>query len=99
MIKVIALPVSGPATLVEIDPNDPAPVQALVEGYFEVVRLHDASILFVNEEGRLRRMIPNERASILAQRPIVGPVVLAGPEFIEGEPSDAPAFYLDMLGV
>lgn len=100
MIRVIHLPPDVPAAVVEINPNDPKVMQDLVGGgYFEAIRLTDQSWLFVNEEGLLRKMPLNPRASALAQRPIVGPAVLAGPEFIEGEPSDAPAFYLDLFGL
>ena len=99
MIRVIHIPADVPPAIVEIDPNDPAPMQGLVEGYFEVIRLADQSWMFVNEEGRLRGLPANPRASAIAQRPIVGSVVVAGPDFIEGEPSDAPAFYLDLLGL
>ena len=52
-------------------------LQKLVGGFIEVVRVPGASmILVVNEEGLLHQMPLNEKASALAQQPIVGPALL-----------------------
>lgn len=53
-------------------------LQAVVGGYIEVVphATSDRLVLVVNEEGRLKGMAPNLKASLVAGRPIVGPAVV-----------------------
>jgi hypothetical protein len=53
-------------------------LQAAVGGYIEVVRVPNSEnlILVVNEEGLLKKLPLNEQATLLAQQPIVGDVVL-----------------------
>jgi len=59
-----------------------AEIQALVEGWLEYVRLRDGRLMWINEEGKLRRLPHNPLATMLARsalRPgdsIVGPVVV-----------------------
>ena len=56
-----------------------AELQALVGGYIEMVRIPgDAGrrVFFVNEEGMLRKLRPNVRASQIAGQLLVGNAVL-----------------------
>jgi hypothetical protein len=46
--------------------------QSAVGGWVECVRLSDELIMLVDEEGRLFSKLPNEEASRVAGRPIVG---------------------------
>ena len=50
--------------------------QAWVGGYIEVVRLDDEWILVVNEDGLTLGLAYNERASLIAGQPIVGPAAI-----------------------
>ena len=63
-----------------------AELQALVGGYIEMVRIPgDAGkrVLFVDEEGRLKGLKPNVRASHLAGQLIVGKAVLCSPKEVD----------------
>jgi hypothetical protein len=51
-------------------------VQQLVGGYVEVVTNADITF-FVNEEGRLRGLAPNLKATLFAGQQLVGDVVAA----------------------
>ena len=54
-------------------------LQGFVGGYIELVRLSKRQNMIVNEEGRLKGLAVNEVASALANRLIVGDVVVCGP--------------------
>lgn len=56
--------------------------QQLVGGYIEYV-YKDDKIFIVNEEGLLRSMPLNERASRMSGRPLVGDVVVANSNEID----------------
>jgi hypothetical protein len=61
-------------------------LQALVGGYIEMVRIPgDAGkrVLFVDEEGRLKGLKPNVRASHIAGQLIVGNAVLCSPKEVD----------------
>ena len=61
-------------------------LQALVGGYIEMVRIPgDAGkrVLFVDEEGKLKGLKPNVRASHLAGQLIVGNAVLCSPKEVD----------------
>lgn len=68
-------PKNGPAFTV-------AEIQALVEGWLECVRLRDGRLMWVNKEGKLRRLPRNSLATLLARTVLspgdflVGPVVV-----------------------
>ena len=51
-------------------------LQELVGGYIEVVYIKNGDQLIVDEDGLMRQKFPNEDASILAGKPIVGNAVL-----------------------
>lgn len=54
-----------------------ADAQKYVLGYVEVVRVdHAGSVLLVNEDGRLKKLVRNEYATFLASQVICGPAVL-----------------------
>lgn len=50
--------------------------QEAVGGYIEAVTLRNEGLLFVNDEGLLQRLPVNHTASALAEKLIVGTVVL-----------------------
>ena len=58
-------------------------LQQIVAGYIELVYLSDSEIMVVNEEGLLKGLPPNREASLLAQRPIVGDVVIVDQDEID----------------
>ena len=63
--------------------NEPEPslewLQETIGGYVEKIDLPDGSQLIVDEDGRMKQSDPNDTASLLAERPIVGnAVVLIG---------------------
>ncbi len=79
----------GDANLIEY-PIGLEKKQELVGGYIEYIRLDDGSILIMNEEGQLRGMHYNQRAtkllwdyhraSVNICRDISGPVILLDPQ-------------------
>jgi hypothetical protein len=58
-------------------------LQQVVGGYIELVYLPDSKIMVVDEEGLLKWLPINREASLLAQRPIVGDVVIANQDEID----------------
>jgi hypothetical protein len=61
-------------------------LQALVGGYIEIVRIPgDAGkrVMFVDEEGRLKRLPPNVAASHLAGQLIVGSALLCSSKEVD----------------
>jgi len=63
-----------------------AELQALVGGYIVMVRIPgDAGrrVFFVNEEGMLRKLRPNVRASQIAGQLLVGNAVLCSPKEVD----------------
>ena len=61
-------------------------LQALVGGYIEMIRIPgDAGkrVLFVDEEGKLKGLKPNVRASHLAGQLIVGNALLCSPKEVD----------------
>jgi hypothetical protein len=59
--------------------------QRAVGGYIETVTIDDRHALIANEEGLIHRLPINPLASAIAQRPIVGDVVLVGTDDASGE--------------
>ena len=63
-----------------------AELQALVGGYIVMVRIPgDAGrrVFFVNEEGMLKKLRPNVRASQIAGQLLVGNAVLCSPKEVD----------------
>tara|TARA_R110002110_G_scaffold46759_1_gene140966 strand:+ start:74 stop:322 length:249 start_codon:yes stop_codon:yes gene_type:complete len=58
-------------------------LQQAVRGYIELVYLPDSKVMVVDEEGLLKFYPINREASLLAQRPIVGDVVIANQDEIK----------------
>jgi hypothetical protein len=52
-------------------------------GLIELIYLPDSKIMVVDEEGLLKWLPINREASLLAQRPIVGDVVIANQDEID----------------
>ena len=57
-------------------------LQKAVGGYIELVYLPDSKIMVVDEEGLLKSYTVNQEASLIAQRHIVGDVVIANQDEI-----------------
>jgi hypothetical protein len=52
-------------------------MQEVVGGYIEEIRVPNSfNYLIVNEDGRMKKLPLNEKASTFAQRPIVGDAIL-----------------------
>lgn len=73
----VLIPIDGP--VVDIKTPTLEDAQAMVEGYVEAVWFMRDSIggqALVNEDGLLKQMKPNLRASLLVGRGLVGPVII-----------------------
>lgn len=85
MIRVTKIKTDG-ETMIEILPTkkgvspldtvDWDDARAFIGGWAEVVNLSRKAWLMVDEEGLLKRVPLNRKASVLAQRPIVGNAIL-----------------------
>lgn len=69
-----------------------AEIQALVEGWLECVHLRDGRLMWVNEEGKLRRLPQNPLATMLARSVLYPGDVIVGPAVVmtrqeAGEPA------------
>ena len=51
-------------------------MQAFVGGYIETIKLPEDKVMIVNEVGLLKRLKSNMQASIMAERRIVGNVIV-----------------------
>jgi len=87
--KFLIVPVRGEVnemSVPDVLSAETAAIQGAVLGYMEGVPVPGSSAyMIVNEEGRLKGLPPNPRASALTGQPIVGPVVLMGPSDEEGK--------------
>jgi hypothetical protein len=77
----------------------PPDYQAAVGGYVEYTALAEPTAsLFVNEEGKIRHLPDNERATLIMRMhnrihdgdSVAGDAVLIGPENVRGESTDVP---------
>ena len=59
--------------------------QTLVEGSIQFIGLKEYGAMYINEEGKLKKMKPNPLASILSGYDIVGPAIICGPPDDEGD--------------
>jgi hypothetical protein len=93
-IRVIHIPVdpSDSLRLVEVPEDQTAEqIHQLVDGWFQCVELDDDVHIWLNEDGKLRRMPWNQRAQILWDQRygttdiLVGPAVLTGGADARGE--------------
>jgi hypothetical protein len=65
-MQALIIPVDGPTTLMELTGKDDLrAMQAAVGGYIELIRLSENLLMYVNEEGMLRNMPHNPRATAL----------------------------------
>jgi hypothetical protein len=85
MSKVRVIRTDGTREELEDRPPTLEEMQEVVGGYIEVVASAQDpdEILIVNEEGRLKDLPVNELASLVAQRVIVGDVVVLPNEYLE----------------
>ena len=58
-------------------------LQEAVGGYIQLVTLKTGKILVVDEEGLLKNLPLNTKATILAGQPIVGPAVICSADQIQ----------------
>ncbi|GAB3260402.1 DUF3846 domain-containing protein [Kineosporia babensis] len=101
-MNVIVIParISEPLQEVHLDTKNLDAYENLVDGMIEAIDLyHPEASFYINEEGKLRRMPFNERATALwwahnsaarDQDWIVGPAVLHGPVGQDGESTSVP---------
>lgn len=80
--------------------------QAAVSGFVEYIALAEPTAsLFVNEEGKIRHLPDNERATLIMRMhnrihdgdSVAGDAVLIGPENVRGESTDVPEALRDLL--
>jgi len=85
MIEVYYIPAIGESKVVKIEPTLKE-YQKLVKGYIEKVEINASDkVMIVNEEGLLEYKLPNQAASAIASRHIVGDVfVIDRQTFEEG---------------
>lgn len=88
-MKVLKIKTDAAPELVEI-PNELHALQEAVGGNIEVVRLMtEGNLMIVDEEGRIKGKEPNKTATILAQQPICGDVLIVseqGEDFGDADP-------------
>ena len=53
-------------------------IQNIVGGYFTIIQLNDNKIMYVNEEGELRKLKINKKASEIVGFNIYGNVLIVG---------------------
>tara|TARA_B100001057_G_scaffold409018_1_gene423468 strand:+ start:252 stop:473 length:222 start_codon:yes stop_codon:yes gene_type:complete len=53
-------------------------IQNIVGGYFTIIQLNDNKIMYVNEEGELRKLKMNTKASEIVGFNIYGNVLIVG---------------------
>ncbi len=70
------IPVTGHIEVVEEGTIELADAQAFVGGYVESLRVPYNGQLLCNEDGKMRGLPVNPRASAIALRPIVGNAIL-----------------------
>jgi len=100
MKKAVTIAVNGDIKVVEFDEETEYEVlrKGLEDGYLEAVTLPDGSILWCDEEGKLKGLPLNpiadavafQNAAIGRDDVIVGPVVITGGPDAEGYPTTAP---------
>ena len=71
--------------------------QRAVGGYIETVTLDDRHDLIANEEGLIQRLPLNILASAIAQRPLVGDVVIVGADNASGDFVDVDDAIVDRI--
>lgn len=88
-MKVLKITTSAAPELVEL-PNELHALQEAVGGHIEVVRLmSEGDLMIVDEEGLIKGKEPNKTATILAQQPICGDVLILskqGEDFGDADP-------------
>jgi len=101
-VRGVVVPVEGPVREVNVDGLD-GMKEAIGGGWIEGVTLRQAR-MYVDEEGLLRGLPVNPRASALylfthgiISTPIVGDVLILGPIVDDGEDSDIPQVWHDWL--
>lgn len=53
-------------------------IQKIVNGYFTIISLPNNKLMYVNEEGELKKLKKNEKASEIINYPIYGNVLIVG---------------------
>lgn len=103
-ITVVTITPEGVVTNLEIE-NTLEALQGLVGGYIEHVALKDGASMFVNEEGLMLGLPPNELANTLVATHrlrdilghLVGTVVVVGSADAEGDCTSVPSWVLEYL--
>lgn len=104
-ITALVIPATGEEYLIELDPTDAITldhIQEAVGGYVESAPIIDPTLtMYCNEEGKIRGLPVNERASILLgpHNPdfIVGNVVICGAPDKNGFDTTLPQALIDLV--
>jgi hypothetical protein len=104
-VRALLIPVSGP--VIEVEVRSLEELQLHVEGFIEGITLRQQGYAYVNEEGLIRNLPINPRASRLLQRQredwrrtggtVRGPMLLLGPVDEAGEHQDVLPFWVQQL--
>lgn len=89
-MKALVLTVQGPPQLIEMEPMHTYDfIKHHIAGWLEVVRLPDGT-MYVNEEGKMIGLLPNETATRLAlvDRSIMPTDYIAGTAVFLGKPDE-----------
>jgi len=107
-IKAVVIPVRGDIRIIEIGRSDYRAYQDAVGGNLEVITLQSPpGSLYLDEEGKLKELPYNERATRLVDQAVpgfagrdvvVGPALVTGPVTAGGYDTDVPADLLSRFG-
>lgn len=84
----MALIIKADGTEKDLPKYDLEALQAIVGGYIEGVHLNDGRLMYVNEDGRMKQLPVNQKATSYFQgvtHPILGDVVLLTKEETKAE--------------
>lgn len=80
IVQAVVIEPDGTGTVQDVDADDLAAVQALIGGgYIEVVASVGPLLVIADEEGLLKKQYPNDVASAIAGKPLVGIVAFLPP--------------------
>lgn len=106
-MKALRIPADD-AVRYEVEGITPDLLKKAIGGWLEGIGGVDHAdrpwFAYLDEEGKLKRLEPNWRATWLAMRlgwrgdVLVGPVVFVGPPDAEGDDTDVPEFVLEAMG-
>ena len=97
-MKFVVIPTTGPSRVEDVKPEDIGWFQQTVGGYIEVVPLGGGMLMVLNEEGKLKGLPINRRATELYPSDIiVGDVIITGLSDEDGEFTAAPTSLVEVV--